>query len=332
MRWGEKENNHILTLEDDDYPFLLKEIPDPPILLYVKGNLEAVHAAQIAIVGTRQPSETGKYTAEEFAKELSHYGMVITSGLALGIDSYAHHGALLSDAPTIAVVGTGVDIVYPKQNTKLAEKILAKKGAIVSEFALIIAPKAENFPRRNRIISGLSLGVLVVEAAKQSGSLITAKMAMEQGREVFAVPGSIYNPLTHGCHDLIRQGAKLVENTRDILEEISDTLLDNTAQHRVSAPKNTINNTESLEHTGINPSFSSGIHSIISNALKNMSPEQKAVFEQVTTEGTTVDYIVEVTGLAIEVVSSHLFMLELEGFITSSTDGSYLRLPEYKSL
>jgi DNA processing protein len=224
IAWADQPGNHVLTLADADYPVNLLEIHDPPVLLYVVGRLELLSRPGLAIVGSRNATAQGIANAEKFAETLSQAGMTIVSGMALGIDTAAHHGSLRpgrrDDAgSTIAVIGTGADIVYPARNHALAHRI-AIDGCIVSEFALGTAGIAANFPRRNRIISGLSQGVLVVEAAARSGSLITARTALEQGREVFAIPGSIHSPLSKGCHELIKQGATLVDSAQDIRDEL----------------------------------------------------------------------------------------------------------------
>ncbi|WP_308419561.1 DNA-processing protein DprA [Chitinimonas koreensis] len=219
LAWLEVPENRLLTLADADYPPRLLEIADPPPLLYVKGRVELLAAPSIAVVGSRNATPQGLQNAEAFARELSRQGWTIASGLALGIDAAAHQGGLAGMGSTIAVVGTGLDIVYPARNHALARQIAAE-GVIVSEFALGTPGRAGNFPRRNRIISGLARGVLVVEAALQSGSLITAREAAEQGREVFAIPGSIHSPVARGCHQLIKQGAKLVETAADIVDEL----------------------------------------------------------------------------------------------------------------
>lgn len=218
-KWLEEPGNTILTLSDELYPAKLLEIPDPPLMLYVKGKSELLSSPSVAIVGSRNATTQGRIDASEFAASLSEAGLTIVSGLALGIDAAAHRGGLKGKGSTVAVVGTGADMVYPARNRELAHQI-AREGCIVSEFPLGTKPLASNFPRRNRVISGLSAGIVVVEAAARSGSLITAQMAIEQGREVFAVPGSIHSPLSRGCHELIRQGAKLVETSHDILEEL----------------------------------------------------------------------------------------------------------------
>lgn len=219
IAWQLEPGNRLITLADPDYPAALLEIPDPPALLYVKGQIALLSRPAIAIVGSRNATRQGCRDAEKFAETLGNGGWTIISGLALGIDAAAHAGGLATSASTIAVIGTGADIVYPSRNHALAHKI-AEEGCIISEYPLGTAALGSNFPRRNRIISGLSRGVLVVEAAAKSGSLITAHVALEQGRDVFAIPGSIHSPLSRGCHKLIREGAKLVETAQDILEEL----------------------------------------------------------------------------------------------------------------
>ena len=213
-------DRHILTLGDPLYPTDLLQMADPPVLLYVLGDVQALHhPRRLAIVGSRNPTPQGETNARQFAQALGEAGVCVVSGLALGVDGAAHDGAMLGGAPTVAVVGTGLDRVYPKRHLALAHRIGAQ-GAIVSEYPLGTPPLAAHFPQRNRIIAGLSQGTLVVEAAVQSGSLITARLAVEQGREVFAIPGSIHAPQSRGCHALIRQGAKLVESAQDILEDL----------------------------------------------------------------------------------------------------------------
>ena len=219
IEWASQPNQHIITLADAAYPPALLEIADPPTVLYVRGRLELLQQRGLGVVGSRNATPQGLQTAENFAKTLASQGLCIISGLALGIDAAAHRGALAARGDTVAVIGTGADRIYPARNKELALAI-AEHGAIVSEFPLGTPVLAHNFPRRNRIISGLSRGVLVVEAAPESGSLITARLAAEQGREVFAIPGSIHSPVARGCHKLIKQGAKLVETAQDILEEL----------------------------------------------------------------------------------------------------------------
>ena len=219
LDWAGQPGNHLLTLVDQDYPQNLLSSDDPPILLYAKGNTSTLNRPMLAVVGSRNATAQGERDAEAFAKALGDAGLTIVSGLALGIDAAAHRGALETPAGTVAVIGTGADRLYPARNEALARRI-ADKGVVLSEFPLGTPALASNFPRRNRIIAGLGLGCLVVEAAPKSGSLITARLAAESGREVFAIPGSIHSPLSRGCHQLIRQGAKLVESAQDILEEL----------------------------------------------------------------------------------------------------------------
>ncbi len=220
MRWLSLENNFLVTLADSHYPKALLEINDPPPVLYAKGKLGLLNQPSIAIVGSRNATTQGKENAEAFAKGLSSFGLCIVSGLALGIDGAAHRGAMQANGSTIAVTATGLDIVYPSKHLDLAHQI-AKHGLLISEFALGETSKPQNFPRRNRLISGLSLGCLVVEASLQSGSQITARLSTEQGREVFVIPGSIHSPTSKGCHQLIKQGAKLVDNLQDIIEDLN---------------------------------------------------------------------------------------------------------------
>lgn len=219
ISWAKESNHHIVPLGHSFYPEQLLDIDDPPSLLYAVGNIDLVKHPAIAVVGSRNATPGGCDTARAFSASLSNAGLTILSGLALGIDAAAHWGGLDGTSSTIAVVGTGLDRVYPASNIALAKRI-ALEGLLLSEFPLGTPALASNFPRRNKVISGLSRGVLVVEAALKSGSLLTAQYAVEYGRDVFAVPGSIHHPLARGCHSLIRQGAKLVESTSDILEEL----------------------------------------------------------------------------------------------------------------
>lgn len=235
LRWQQNNTNaHILNILDPRYPDLLKKISNPPPILYVWGDIACLNLPQLAVVGTRHPSINGILQARDFVRELVAMDLVITSGLALGIDRAAHKAALVSGGKTIAVLAHGMDTIYPNRNKDLAEKI-KQNGCLISEFALGTVIEPGLFPRRNRIISGLSLGVLIVEAAFKSGSLITANYALEQGREVFAIPGAIHNPKIRGCHHIIRQGAKLVESVADINEELASLLKcvirDKTASH-----------------------------------------------------------------------------------------------------
>ena len=300
LAWLEQSGSHLLALDDRRYPPLLRQIPYPPPLLFVRGDPGCLRTPQLAIVGTRNPTPMGWETAHRFAAYLAGAGMVITSGLALGIDAAAHQGALSSGGRTIAVMGTSLDRVYPAKHRDLAHAI-AGQGALVSEFPIGTAPAAGNFPQRNRLISGLALGVLVVEAAAQSGSLITARQAVEQGREVFAIPGSIHNPLAKGCHSLIRQGAKLVETAADILEELG-----------------------SLAAAGAEASaFSVEAPSAAVNPLDD---DYRQLLAAIGDEPAGVDSLVERCGLTAEVVSSMLLILELEGYVAAVPGGLYCRL------
>ncbi|NTV96149.1 MAG: DNA-protecting protein DprA [Thiobacillus sp.] len=220
LDWLAMPDAHLLTWTDPAYPEILRNLPDPPMWLYLKGDPAVLSRPLFAIVGSRNATPQGKRDAQAFAHVLAEAGLTVVSGLAEGIDTAAHEGGLAGNGSGVAVVGTGLDQVYPAKNRDLAHRLVAG-GVLVSEFALGTPPKPGHFPRRNRIISGLALGVLVIEAAPQSGSLITARLAAEQGREVFAVPGSIHAPLAKGCHQLIKQGAKLVESAADILEELN---------------------------------------------------------------------------------------------------------------
>lgn len=296
LAWLEVPDNHLLRLADPAYPALLKEIHDPPPLLFVRGDPAHLARPQLAVVGTRNPTPAGRETAREFAAHLAGAGLTITSGLALGVDAAAHRGALEGDGITLAVLGTGPDRVYPAKHRDLAHAIAAR-GALVSEFCPGTVVQAEHFPRRNRIISGLSLGVLVVEAAVQSGSLITARQALEQGREVFAIPGSIHNPVARGCHALIRQGAKLVETAADILEELG-ALAGAVAPDRPPAPA----------------------------AAPALDEDYRRLLDSLGHEPVSVDLLVERCGLTAEAVSSMLLILELQGHVSAAPGGLYSRL------
>lgn len=220
LAWLERPDHHLLNFDDPGYPALLGELADAPPLLWVAGTPGVLERPQLAVVGSRRASRPGLDSAGAFARSLAGGGFVVTSGLALGIDGAAHLGALAVGGTTVAVLGTGLEVLYPRRHAGLAARIVAEGGALVSELPLATPPQAGNFPRRNRIISGLALGVLVVEASPASGSLITARLAAEQGREVFAIPGSIHHPGARGCHQLIREGAQLVETVEDILDSL----------------------------------------------------------------------------------------------------------------
>ncbi len=305
QHWLSLPNNHLVTLADPEYPQSLLEIADPPPFLYAKGNLALLNQPGIAIVGSRNASVQGEKNAEAFAYDLCAYGLNIISGLALGIDGAAHRGALKAKGATIAVVGTGLDIVYPAKHRELAHQIVAEDGLIISEFDLGTPSRPQNFPKRNRIISGLSLGCLVVEANLQSGSQITARLATEQGREVFAIPGSIHSPLSKGCHQLIKQGAKLVDCLQDIVEELHLSRLPLPAElqgtETISTNSNTVANSDAMSP-----------NDIILNAMG---------FDPIT-----LDQLVTISGLTVSDVSSMLMLLELEGKVAALTGGQYQKI------
>ncbi len=294
--WLDQPSHHLLLWSDPDYPPLLREIADPPVVLYVIGNRQALSAPQVAIVGSRNPSPMGRENAQAFARSLAGAGLTITSGLALGVDGAAHRGALAAGGLTIAVTGTGLDRVYPARHRDLAHQI-AGHGALVSEFPLGTPPLPENFPIRNRLISGLSLGTLVVEAALQSGSLITARLATEQGREVFAIPGSIHAPQARGCHALIRQGAKLAETAQDVLEELGPLA----------------NVTRYLDPEKV-------------SAATSLAPPTAALLQQIGHDPVSIDALIERSGLTADAVSSMLLQMELSGLVASCPGGKVQRI------
>ena len=296
LEWVQRERCHILTLDDSDYPQLLKEISDPPLVLFIQGQASILSAPQIGMVGAREVTPYGEKNAYQFAQALSQAGYVITSGLARGVDAAAHRGALSGRGLTIAVAGTGLRHVYPASHQRLAAEIVEKGGALVSEFPLDTTPRPYNFPRRNRIISGLSQGVLVIEAAVRSGSLVTARHAVEQGREVFAIPGPIHSPVARGCHALIRQGAKLVETAQHILEEFYE------GSHPIQVE--------------FSPSLA-----IIPETLTD---DEQIIYRHIGSTVTSLDEIILRSGLTAGAVSSILLSLELESHIQSVT-GGYVR-------
>jgi DNA processing protein len=292
----------LLTWTDKHYPPRLREITRPPPLLFILGNQEILSRPQLAIVGSRAPSRGGIEAARQLAMELGKAGLVITSGLALGIDKVCHEGALLAPTPTIAVLGSGIDIIYPNKHCDLAKKIVQEQGAVISEFPLSTPPRGAHFPQRNRIISGLSLGTLVVEATRRSGSLITARYALEQNREVFAVPGSIHNPLAAGCNQLIKQGAKLVETAQDVLEELP-MLLNHLNPNATTSTE--VDKQQAITH--------------------HLDLEAQKILICLTFDTITpIDIIIEHTGLSAETVSASLLMMELNNVIVSAP-GGYLR-------
>jgi DNA processing protein len=301
LDWLAHNDNHLITCLDATYPPALRDVAASPAWLYVKGDPAWLSRPMIAIVGSRHGSQQGLRDAEAFAKALSDAGLTVVSGLALGIDTAAHIGALSGLASSVAVVGTGLDRVYPARNKALAHR-LAAEGAIISEFPIGTAPKSGHFPRRNRIISALSLGVLVVEAALESGSLITARLASEQGREVFALPGSIHSTLAKGCHRLIKQGAKLVESAADILEELSQILPKSGANVDQSQQANLFTPTPRLSESD--------------DVLLNMLTSGPLILDQLATR----------LGLTVEDVSFKLLAAEMNGTVAKLPGGLYQRL------
>jgi DNA processing protein len=291
LAWLEQPAHRLLTLADAAYPPLLLHTPDPPVVLYVTGRMELLLQPALAVVGSRSPTPRGASDAEAFAAALSDAGLTIVSGLAVGIDAAAHRGGLRGSASSVAVVGTGLDRVYPARHRELAHE-LALRGALVSEFALGTPPLPANFPRRNRILSGLARGCLVVEAALRSGSLITARQALEQGREVFAVPGSIHSPLSKGCHWLIKQGAKLVESARDVLDELR---LPGAPGSEAQSPATAL------------------------------APEQSALLDSLGYDAVDLDTVCLRGGLTPDAASAMLLALELDGHLDRLPGGLYQR-------
>lgn len=291
--WLKNSNHNIISYFNTNYPDNLKQIVDPPIILYCVGDTELLASNQLAIVGSRSYSTYGRNATDKIISELTLANLTVTSGLAFGIDTLAHEFALDNNIKTIAVVGTGINIVYPSSNKNLYEKI-AKYGLIISEFQLGTKPLRHNFPLRNRLISGLSKGVLVIEAASKSGSLITAKLALDQNKEVFAIPGSIFNTTSQGCNDLINQGAKLVKNADDILEEL---YIDSPTKSSTSLkPLPTLENL-------------------------NLEPQQQLIYENIDESLTTIDKIINSTALDYAKVTEILFDLEIQGLIQAIPGG-----------
>ena len=298
LRWLEMPQHHLLRLGETAYPERLAILPGAPPLLFVNGDPEVLAQPALAIVGSRNPSGNGRLMAADFAGDLIRYGLVVTSGLAVGIDAAAHRGALAAGGLSVAVCGTGLDTVYPRSHARLADE-LAAEGALVSEWPPGTPALPAHFPRRNRIISGLTLGTLVVEAALRSGSLITARLAAEQGREVFAIPGSIDNPLARGCHALIRQGAKLVESAADILEELPAQITTPRADQTGAAPP----------HPG-----------------PRLDPEAQTLLDALGHAPASLDELVERAGLTPQTLSSMLLTMELQGLVEVLPGGRYGRL------
>lgn len=298
LAWAEGEGVRILTRDDPRYPPLLAQLSAPPILLFVRGDPEVLKDPMLAVVGSRNPTPSGRETTGDFARYLATCGLTIVSGLAIGIDGAAHAGAL-EGGRTVAVLGTGPDRVYPAAHRDLARRI-AENGALVTEYPPGTVPVGRNFPRRNRMISGLSLGILVTEAALKSGSLITARYAVEQGREVFAIPGSIHNPLARGCHALIRDGAKLVESAADILEELGP-LLGPLAAETTEPARSGADDPEAPD------------------------ADYRRLLENLGHDPVSPDDLIRRTGLPAQAIASMLLLLELKGHVSSCPGGRYCR-------
>jgi len=290
LKWLEAPGHHVIALGDCEYPAMLREISDPPAVLYVTGRVELLNRRSFSIVGSRNASVQGARDAESFAHALSDAGLAVVSGMALGIDAAAHRGGLRGQGSSVAVIGTGADRIYPPKNRDLAHE-LAERGVIVSEFPVGTAPRPENFPQRNRLISGLSKGVLVVEAALESGSLITARFAAEQGRDVFAIPGSIHSPMSKGCHRLIKEGAKLVDGVGDILEELG------------------------LDYAPALPA-------------RLLAETGDPILDAMGGSPVSIDQLAQRTGVTAHAVASRVSLLQIEGRIASMSGGLFQRLQE----
>jgi DNA processing protein len=297
-RWLDGADRTVLHFADPRYPALLRQIHSPPPVLFVRGDPDCLRRPQVAVVGSRNPSPVGKRAAADFAETLVSGGLLVTSGLAIGIDGAAHGGALDAGGQTVAVIGSGPDIIYPARHRRLTERIIGC-GAVVSEFPPATKPNPWHFPRRNRLISGLSIGTLVVEASLRSGSLSTARHALEQGREVMAVPGSIHNPLARGCHYLISQGAALVENGEQLLAEMGLPLAN--LKPRTSPPT-----------------------SVRDDSVRDA--KRRRVLEKMGFEPIELDLLMQHTGLTAQELSSMLLTLEVDGYVVPRPGGRYLRI------
>ncbi|MCU7959776.1 MAG: DNA-processing protein DprA [gamma proteobacterium symbiont of Bathyaustriella thionipta] len=302
LDWLAQPCNHLITLNHPYYPPLLKQSSDPPAALFAHGDISLLQMPQLAIVGARNPTPAGRQTGKDFARFLSQAGLVITSGMAWGIDAAAHQGALQASGKTIAVVGTGLDRVYPADHRQLAHDI-SQAGLIISEFPLGVSAKPGHFPKRNRIIAGLAAGTLVVEAAIKSGSLITARLAAEEGRSVFALPGSIHNPLSRGCHLLIKQGAQLVETAEDIIQDMAVLLgfqADNFTQEKSSQQAD--------------------------NSNTEMDADYEQLLDAMGYDPVSADQLIQRCQFPAGEVSSMLLLLELDGHVSSVVGGLYQRV------
>lgn len=295
LDWAEKMGHSVLTCDDEDYPETLREIFDPPFVLYGAGNMDVLREPAVAVVGARRPTPYGRTIAERLAKDLAACGLVVVSGMALGIDSLAHWGAL-AEGKTVAVLGSGLDNIYPRVNQSLFQKI-AERGAVLSEFPPAMPPLGFHFPLRNRVISGLSLGVAVVEATRHSGSLITARLALEQNREVMAVPGNITSDLSRGTNWLIKSGAKLVEAWEDVVEEFSSPLRERFLARRMEERKR----------------------------MPELTPEEKEIFDHLKADELThIDELVEASDISVSEILGRLLNLELKGLVRQAP-GKYFQ-------
>ncbi len=310
-QWLSMPGHHLLCWDSEDYPALLRRIDGPPAALFVDGDPTCLWQPQIAVIGSRNPTAGGLDHARDFSTTLARQGMTITSGLASGIDSAAHTAALDAGAMTIAVNGTGLDIVYPASSRELAERIRAQ-GAMISELPLGSPPRRQHFPSRNRIISGLSLAVLVVEAGLNSGSLITARKAAEQGRDVFALPGSLHNPMAKGCHRLIREGARLVETTADILQELGPVAAELQMEIRQRLA-------QSEQPVKAVKRPADDVHRLLEDS------DYSAIWQVLGFDPKPVDTIIEQSGLSAREVSSMLLMMELKGMVKKQDNGRFFR-------
>jgi len=312
MRWCEQATHHLIGWHDSDYPALLRHIANPPIALFVDGDPNALWHPGVAVVGSRSATAGGRDHTRAFASSLASAGLSIVSGMAAGVDSVAHEAALAQrDGITVAVVGAGTDVAYPRQHQGLRNRIV-ERGAVVSEYLPGTAPVAAHFPARNRIIAGLALGTLVVEAAMRSGALITARLAAEAGREVFALPGSLHNPLARGCHHLIRQGATLAQEPAQVIEglgqlsgELASALRERLAA-ATQSPRNTKNSPEA--------------------ARDRSDPDYQRLWQALGHDPTPMDALVQRTGLTTAALSSMLLVMELEGDVVTE-HGRYTRTP-----
>ena len=325
LDWAEAPDRHLIALNEPEYPQQLLNLTDPPPLLWVIGDVRLLQQPCLAIVGSRHASQSGVAHAQAFARALGDAGWTIVSGLAQGIDAAAHRGGLASRASTIAFVGNGLDRVYPAVNRDLAHQIAAQ-GAIVSEFSLGTPPMRDHFPRRNRLIATIALGTLIVEAARQSGSLITARLAAEAGRDVFAIPGSIDSPLAKGCHALIKQGAKLVESAEDVLGELSRF---DVRPDRLQADRQVPNSTSNAALGAMSSSASGSAASAppaISDEMAGDPAELQALLQFVGWDPISVDQLAQRSGAAVAQLSSNLLLLELAGRVERLRDGRYQQL------